>query len=136
MRGGTMRFPLSADMRAAVTGDLTSAADATMGTYKAALSAQVPQVVAIGREMIAQLRSALSTSVDVQIRPTISGPGPAVSPTAVRRSGGGDVHIQSVSVHGVRDAAGFHREISRMADRQARDSQSGALHDLGTGYVG
>ncbi|MGF3028053.1 hypothetical protein ACQVP2_35355, partial [Methylobacterium aquaticum] len=68
-----------------------------------------------------------------------SGPAPRVQSASLRRSGGGGgggggggVTITGpVHVHGVKDVAGMHRQISRIADRRARDARDGALHDTG-----
>lgn len=36
-----------------------------------------------------------------------------------------------IHVHGVQNVASLHRQISRAADRRARDARDGALHDTG-----
>ncbi len=60
-------------------------------------------------------------------------PAPRVQSAALRRGGGngGTTFTGPIHIHGVRDVAGMQKQLSRMADRRARDARDGALHDTG-----
>ena len=134
--------------------DLSGPARQSMETFNGALSAGVQKAIAMAVAAAAQMQASLSFTATPTIAPRMvppvgggsapaatAGPASASAPAAraprlqsagLRRSGPAPVQIAAVHVHGVRDMAGMERSIRREADRRARDSRDGALHDTGS----
>ncbi|WP_288581695.1 phage tail tape measure protein [uncultured Methylobacterium sp.] len=139
--------------------DLSAPARESMQSYTAALKTGTAEAVAAVTAAVAQMKAALSFTASPTITPRLvapsgagaapaggapaaraavpaapSSPAPRVQSAALRRGGrgGGGVTVTGpIHVHGVRDVASLHRQISRVADRRARDARDGALHDTG-----
>jgi hypothetical protein len=115
-----------------------------MGGFNAALKAQGDQAIQTAQRIKQQLESILgSISATPTIAPRLSLPPAGGGAGAVGGAGGagkradaggragsrGGITIAKVEITGVRDMASLERQLTAAADRKARGSFSGALHD-------
>lgn len=137
------------DVLGTASRDMSGTAAKTFDGVNAAVRAGTEEGVKIVRQGVAEMQAALSFTATPTIQPRFSAPVPAgpaaaspssapsLAPPSPTRSafgspGAGTVTIAAVHVHGVRDLASLEREISRAADREARDARGDALHDTGS----
>jgi TP901 family phage tail tape measure protein len=136
----------SGTMEAELSKDLSGAADKSMGGFNKAMDAQVQLAILSARNAKTQIEAILnSISASPTIAPRLSLPSaPSAAPaSAPAQAGGGrradaggrargNISIAKVEVTGVRDVASLERQLTMAADRRARSSFAGALHDTET----
>ena len=116
---------------------LPDAARDAMHQYGAVVTKEGQIAIRAAGDIAAQIRSMLSFDAKISITPVLSAPGVAApvtsSPSKPKRgaTGARNITIGSVTVSGVRDVASLTREISRAADRKAKDQRDNALHETG-----
>jgi|GEM_PF-4971721 len=111
----------------------------SMNNYNRELSAGTVNALRIAQEAAARIMTALSFNATPTIEPRIVAPGvsaPVSAAPAPQKGKGktasrGGITVGTVIVNGVTNLAGLEREISRAADRTARNQRDNALHATG-----
>jgi TP901 family phage tail tape measure protein len=136
----------SGTMEAELSKDLSGAAEKSMGGFNKAMDAQVQRAILSAQNAKTQIEAILnSISASPTIAPRLSLPSaPSAAPASAPAPAGGgrradaggrargNISIAKVEVTGVRDVASLERQLTMAADRRARSSFAGALHDTET----